>query len=689
MRFSIKHKFLIIFSILIFLMTVIGYQSLHYSRAINNRLQEIYTKDVVENQEVGKLELAISNIRGEILEYFLSDDAGQKEHQREKISAQINSIDNQLRRLATTQSASNQTRFLHEIQKNWQETSHTIKKVLLHINTLPKQEVENYLNTTVFPSLANLRNQLDVFSHNNLQEAQRRIQEAQKAYNKSKTITFVSIGIALLLSVFLSVLLSSNITRSARRMASTARIIAKDELPQLSTGIEHLANGNLTSSIDITIEPITVKQKDEMGELGQAFNEIIEELQQASQSFQRTMTQMKAIIEKLVENTRLLNVSSEHLSISSTQSTQAIEQVSIAIHQVAQGTSIQNSAIFEANREIEHITQAMEEIAQGAQDQAASIERVAASITQMASQIQEVSRSVQVSAELSRHTEESARAGADTIDKAIQLMVNIKDSVENVASRVDNMLMYTQKVNTILETIEGIADQTNLLSINAAIEAAQAGVHGKGFAVVAEEVRKLAERSSEATRQIGQLIANIQKGTQETKTTMDDSVLQAEKGAREAANAREALNRILKSIGEVSSKVDQIAAATSEMAIASNDVEQAMNSVSATVEESSQVLTTIAQSSKKLKANMDEITRVSQENSAAAEEVSAMTEEMSAQIVEINNSVRDMKQVAEHIYSITSRFNTGITQESKGQPITVKSASQPHLFPNPHPVSYN
>ncbi len=689
MRITIRQKLLIVFSSLIILLIAMAYQSLYYSSQLNHRMQDIYTEDVEGLQEIGNLQTALSNIRGEVLEYYLSSTPMQRARQKEQLLEQLHYIQTHIRELQQSQGILNRQNdtSIQQLVSNWEQIHGHINQLFALMERANHDgEINQYINTTLFPGFAQLRHQIQQIMNSRVQEAAHRIAEARMAYGYQKRFTYGFILLALILSSVVNLLFSAKLSRSARKMAQTARTIAHTELPQLTRGMEHLAAGNLTSSVDIQLEPIPVTQKDEMGELGHAFNEMIEQLQQTSQSFQQTMAQMKAMVKRLIENTRVLNDSSDHLSISSTQSTQAIEQVSIAIHQVAQGASIQNSAIFEANREIEHITRAMDEIAQGAQDQAASIERVAASITQMASQIQEVSQSVRVSAELSKHTEQSAEEGARTIDHAIQLMLGIRESVEKVASQVEKMLSHTNQVNTILETIEGIADQTNLLSINAAIEAAQAGAHGKGFAVVAEEVRKLAERSSEATRQIGQLIARIQQGTENTKRTMDESVVRVEKGAQEAANAREALRRILKSIKEVSSKVEQIATATSEMAVASNDVEQAMTNVSSTVEQSSQVLATIAESSKKLKASMDEITRVSQENSAAAEEVSAMTEEMSAQIVEINNSVRDMKEVAQQIYTITKQFCTGEEETAAHHLPTSKSID--HSLPK-RPLVYN
>ncbi len=689
MRIMIKHKMLTAFSIVIVMIVIIAYEGLFFSSGINQRLHETYQEDVLGLRKIGQLQTALSNIRGEVLEFYLSSNADHQIQQKAQLLEQMALINKQMQQLHQVHNSegSSPNHQFQQLANAWNEARTNIEHLLQLMNeSTASPEIHQFISATLFPNFAKLRQQIESIMDNRIQQAEQRIGEAQTAYQRQKQLTYIFIGLALLISIGLSIIFSSKISRSARQMAFTARTIAHNELPQLSSGMQHLADGNLTSSVDIQIEPIPVTQKDEMGELGHAFNEMIEQLQQTSRSFQQTMHQMKSMVRKLIQNTRILNDSSDHLSISSTQSTQAIEQVSIAIHQVAQGASIQNSAIFEANREIEHITRAMDEIAQGAQDQAASIERVAASITQMASQIQEVSQSVRVSAELSKRTERSAEEGATTIDHAIQLMLGIRESVENVASQVDKMLSHTNQVNTILETIESIADQTNLLSINAAIEAAQAGAHGKGFAVVADEVRKLAERSSEATRQIGQLIARIQQGTHETKRTMDESVVQVEKGAQEAANARKALSHILESIKEVSSKVEQIAAATSEMAIASNDVEQAMTNVSSTVEESSQVLATIAESSKKLKASMDEITRVSQENSAAAEQVSAMTEEMSAQIVEINNSVRDMKEVAEQIYAITQQFNTGDMETPSANRHSSANADQP--LPS-KPMVYN
>ncbi len=691
MRITIRYKFLIIFLFILFALVFIAQQGLRNSSKMNHRLQSMYQENVIGLQEFSQLQADLHRLKGDLLEYRVATSPESRREEHQNITEQLARINQHLQDLTQNRNINNRSQNeLQTLRKNWQQTAAFITRFTTIGTSATPAGIDSFLRSSLFPAFDQLTSQMNGIMQTKIDRARQTLRQSSNDYNREKQVAYVSIGFLVALSIIFSLLASSKLSRTIRYIATTAHQIAQDELPQLTDGIRKLSEGNLTSEMNIDMKPVTIRQNDELGDLGHAFNEMIDQLQQTSQSFQETMRQMQAMIRKLIENTRVLNDSSDHLSVSSEQSTQAIEQVSIAIHQVAQGASIQNTSIYEAKQEIEHITQAMEEIATGAQDQAASIERVAASITQMASQIQEVSESVRISAELSRHTEQSAKEGASTIDHAIELMMGIRESVEAVASQVDSMLHYTNQVNTILETIEEIADQTNLLSINAAIEAAQAGAHGKGFAVVAEEVRKLAERSGEATRKIAKLITNIQQGTQQTKKTMDQSVLQVEKGAQEAANAKEALNRILNSIVEVSNKVEQIAGATSEMAIASNDVEQAMNSVSSTVEESSHVLATIAQSSKKLKASMDEITRVSQENSAAAEEVSAMTEEMSAQIVEINNSVRDMKQVAQQIYTITSRFQLGETSPSNPDTnVRLYPSHPPETSTQPQPISLN
>jgi methyl-accepting chemotaxis protein len=162
-------------------------------------------------------------------------------------------------------------------------------------------------------------------------------------------------------------------------------------------------------------------------------------------------------------------------------------------------------------------------------------------------------------------------------------MSRIADKVRSSAGAVEQLGIRSEQIGQIVGTIEDIADQTNLLALNAAIEAARAGEQGRGFAVVADEVRALAERTTRATREIGEMIKNIQSETRQAVKAMEEGVEEVERGTTGASRSGQALEMILEQISEVTSQVSQIATAAEEQTATTREISNNIHSISDTV----------------------------------------------------------------------------------------------------------
>jgi len=235
-------------------------------------------------------------------------------------------------------------------------------------------------------------------------------------------------------------------------------------------------------------------------------------------------------------------------------------------------------------------------------------------------------------------------------------MQSIKSKVGASAAKVQEMGQRSSEIGAIVETIEDIASQTNLLALNAAIEAARAGEHGKGFAVVADEVRKLAERSSQATKEIGGLIAGIQTTVAEAVKAMDEGSREVELGVVSANKAGTALSEILSAAQAVNDQAELAGSAAEQMSIASSELVSAVDSVSAVVEENTAATEEMSANSTEVTQAIESIASVSEENSAAIEEVSASTEEMTAQVEEVTASAQSLAELAENLQNVINRF---------------------------------
>src|SRR5213080_1640384 len=240
----------------------------------------------------------------------------------------------------------------------------------------------------------------------------------------------------------------------------------------------------------------------------------------------------------------------------------------------------------------QHVASASEELSSSATQQAQSAEtqkdqtaQVATAMQEMSSTVLQVSENSNKAAEASRQAAETARRGA-IVEETLSRMRAIADSVSGTAKKMDELGKSSDQIGQIVGVINDIADQTNLLALNAAIEAARAGEQGRGFAVVADEVRKLAERTTTATKEIAGMIKNIQQETKTAVTAMETGTKQVEEGVKSTIQAGGSLKEIIHMAEQVGEMVMQIATAAMEQSSASEEVNQNMEKIAKLVKES-------------------------------------------------------------------------------------------------------
>ncbi|QWV95515.1 methyl-accepting chemotaxis protein [Geomonas oryzisoli] len=205
-----------------------------------------------------------------------------------------------------------------------------------------------------------------------------------------------------------------------------------------------------------------------------------------------------------------------------------------------------------------------EQMASGAEQVASQAQTVATASEQMSATSNEIALNCHEAARNSKQASSAAETGAQVVAQTVEVMNRIADRVNATSRTVESLGERSDQIGAIVGTIEDIADQTNLLALNAAIEAARAGEQGRGFAVVADEVRALAERTTKATREIGEMIKAIQGETKGAVLAMEEGVREVQQGTEEAAKSGAALQEILDQINAVSMQVNQIATAAEE-----------------------------------------------------------------------------------------------------------------------------
>ncbi|KAF0152309.1 MAG: methyl-accepting chemotaxis protein [Ignavibacteria bacterium] len=246
------------------------------------------------------------------------------------------------------------------------------------------------------------------------------------------------------------------------------------------------------------------------------------------------------------------------------------------------------------------ISSSSEEMAAGAQEQSAQTSEVATSIDEMTRTIMDNTKNASYAAETAKEAGDKAKHGGSVVKQTIVGMERISQVVEKSAETVFTLGKNSDKIGEIVQVINDIADQTNLLALNAAIEAARAGEQGRGFAVVADEVRKLAERTTKATKEIASMIKEIQKDTSEAVSSIKEGTQEVEKGKRFANEAGSVLREIIEGAEKVRDTAVQVAAASEEQSASSEMISRNIEGINNVTRESSSGISQIARASENL-----------------------------------------------------------------------------------------
>ena len=257
-----------------------------------------------------------------------------------------------------------------------------------------------------------------------------------------------------------------------------------------------------------------------------------------------------------------------------------------------------------------HLNNTSVRIATGAEEVAAQAATVATAGEEMSATSGDIAQNCQLAAEGAQRASVSAQNGAAVVDATIGVMSQIAAKVQESAGTVERLGERSDQIGNIIGTIEDIADQTNLLALNAAIEAARAGEQGRGFAVVADEVRALAERTTRATREIGEMIKAIQSETKGAVAVMEQGVQQVEAGTMEASKSGEALRDILEQINAVTMQVNQIATAAEEQTATTSEIANNMTQITEVVQDTASGAHESATAAKQLDSNAIELSRL-------------------------------------------------------------------------------
>lgn len=545
----------------------------------------------------------------------------------------------------------------NEVREAFQHFKNTRKEFSGHLNQLIQLAKNNqdeaafeYLKKGVMYTAS--QNEQDAI----LKLADMKKNDALKRYESNADLassTLMHVTILLILGViaaaFLSISVARLVSKGVEQIKNRIESLRNMCIANLRKGAEQMAHGNLNVKIETGTSLLDVKSTDEIGSLSKDVNDIIQMIQSTVKSVESAVESLKEMMtdaQHLVNSTMegnlkergnsdkyegvyrdlvgSLNKTLDAISLPFSEANSILEEMAggnltvkmngeysgdykILKDSINTVAGSLNNALYEVTQAIQatssasnQISASSEEMAAGAQEQSTQTTEVASAIEEMTQTIFETNRNTTTAANSSKRAGEIAADGGKIINETVEGMNRIAEVVSNAAVTVEKLGKSSDQIGEIVQVIDDIADQTNLLALNAAIEAARAGEQGRGFAVVADEVRKLAERTTKATKEIADMIKKIQKDTYGAVESIKKGTMEAEKGKELAKKSGESLSEIINSTNIVIDIVNQVAAASEQQSGAAEQISKSVEGISSVTQQSAAGVQQIARASEDL-----------------------------------------------------------------------------------------